>query len=216
LGFERSYFAPPYGQDLEPQTIDGAQALILVGSLGYFTIGMDIDPRDWVPCLHQVGKVRTFDYQEGHVGYIPAEMARHVQNLGEELLCFLALFRSPRFADFNQQALGLRRLMSSRGTVAYSHRPTDTSRKATRQRNCAATAVSVQLLCENASQRWPKASTSAAHQIHRNALPLDIVNAAANGRSRGDENFGSAHGPSSTNRTFQRGVNLGSAVFGAP
>jgi hypothetical protein len=123
LGLRTKLFRPPYGQDLEPQTIDGAQALILVGSLGYFTIGMDIDPTDWVPCLHQVGEARTFDYQEGHVGYIPAEMARYVQNLGEELLCFLALFRSPRFADFNQQALGLRRLMSSRGRRAYRNMP---------------------------------------------------------------------------------------------
>jgi oxalate decarboxylase len=47
------------------------------------------------------GKARTFNYQAGDVGYIPAEMAHYVQNLGDEPLLFLELFRSPRFADFS-------------------------------------------------------------------------------------------------------------------
>jgi oxalate decarboxylase len=47
------------------------------------------------------GKARTFNYQAGDVGYIPAEMAHYVENLGDEPLLFLELFRSPRFADFS-------------------------------------------------------------------------------------------------------------------
>jgi oxalate decarboxylase len=47
------------------------------------------------------GKARTFNYQAGDVGYIPAEMAHYVENRGDEPLRFLELFRSPRFADFS-------------------------------------------------------------------------------------------------------------------
>ena len=47
VGARTTLFRPPYGDDLEPQTIDGAQVLTLAGSLGYLSIGMDIDPKDW-------------------------------------------------------------------------------------------------------------------------------------------------------------------------
>ena len=47
------------------------------------------------------GKARTFNYQAGDVGYVPAEMAHYVENLGDEPLLFLELFRGPRFADFS-------------------------------------------------------------------------------------------------------------------
>ncbi len=47
VGARTTLFRPPYGADLEPQTIDGAQVLTLAGALGYLTIGMDIDPKDW-------------------------------------------------------------------------------------------------------------------------------------------------------------------------
>ncbi len=45
------------------------------------------------------GKARTFDYQAGDVGYVPFAMAHYVQNLGDEPLRFLEMFRSARFAD---------------------------------------------------------------------------------------------------------------------
>jgi oxalate decarboxylase len=45
------------------------------------------------------GKARTFNYQAGDVGYIPHGMAHYVQNLGDEPLRFLELFRSARFMD---------------------------------------------------------------------------------------------------------------------
>ena len=48
------------------------------------------------------GKARTFNYQAGDVGYVAAEMAHYVQNLDDEPLLFLELFRSPRFADFSR------------------------------------------------------------------------------------------------------------------
>jgi len=47
VGARTTLFRAPYGDDLEPQTIDAAQALTLAGSLGYLSIGMDIDPKDW-------------------------------------------------------------------------------------------------------------------------------------------------------------------------
>lgn len=45
------------------------------------------------------GKARTFNYQAGDVGCVPHGMAHYVQNLGDEPLRFLELFRSPRFSD---------------------------------------------------------------------------------------------------------------------
>lgn len=45
------------------------------------------------------GKARTFDYQAGDVGYVPFAMGHYIENTGDERLCFLELFRSPRFAD---------------------------------------------------------------------------------------------------------------------
>jgi oxalate decarboxylase len=45
------------------------------------------------------GKARTFDYQAGDVGVAPRAMGHYVENTGDETLIFLALFRSPRYAD---------------------------------------------------------------------------------------------------------------------
>ncbi len=45
------------------------------------------------------GKARTFNYQAGDVGYVPFSMAHYVENLGDEPLLFLEMFRSPRFMD---------------------------------------------------------------------------------------------------------------------
>jgi cellulose synthase/poly-beta-1,6-N-acetylglucosamine synthase-like glycosyltransferase/peptidoglycan/xylan/chitin deacetylase (PgdA/CDA1 family)/spore germination protein YaaH len=40
-------FRPPYAEDVEPETPDQASALIRAGQLGYYTVGMQIDPLDW-------------------------------------------------------------------------------------------------------------------------------------------------------------------------
>jgi oxalate decarboxylase len=54
------------------------------------------------------GKARTFDYQAGDVGYVPFSMAHYVENLGDEPLLFLEMFRSPRFMDVSlSQWMGL-------------------------------------------------------------------------------------------------------------
>ncbi len=45
------------------------------------------------------GKARTFDYQAGDVGLVPRAMGHYVENTGDEKLTFLALFRSPHYAD---------------------------------------------------------------------------------------------------------------------
>jgi oxalate decarboxylase len=45
------------------------------------------------------GKARTFDYQGGDVGYVPFAMGHYVENLGDEPVRFLEMFRSARFAD---------------------------------------------------------------------------------------------------------------------
>ena len=45
------------------------------------------------------GRARTFDYSSGDVGYVPFAMGHFVENLGDEPLRFLELFRSDHFAD---------------------------------------------------------------------------------------------------------------------
>jgi oxalate decarboxylase len=45
------------------------------------------------------GKARTFDYQAGDVGLVPRAMGHYVENIGDETLTFLALFRSNHYAD---------------------------------------------------------------------------------------------------------------------
>jgi oxalate decarboxylase len=54
------------------------------------------------------GNARTFNYQAGDVGYVPYAMSHYVENLGDEPLVFLELFRSSRFADISlSQWMGL-------------------------------------------------------------------------------------------------------------
>lgn len=45
------------------------------------------------------GSARTFDYQAGDVGYIPFAMGHYIENLGNEPLVFLEIFRSNHFED---------------------------------------------------------------------------------------------------------------------
>lgn len=45
------------------------------------------------------GRARTFNYQAGDVGYVPFSMAHYVENLGDEPLLYLEMFRAARFAD---------------------------------------------------------------------------------------------------------------------
>jgi cellulose synthase/poly-beta-1,6-N-acetylglucosamine synthase-like glycosyltransferase/peptidoglycan/xylan/chitin deacetylase (PgdA/CDA1 family) len=55
IGIRTRLFRPPYAADLEPQTVDAAEALRTSGSLGYLSIGMNIDPKDWMrPLARQI------------------------------------------------------------------------------------------------------------------------------------------------------------------
>jgi oxalate decarboxylase len=54
------------------------------------------------------GKARTFDYQAGDVGYVPFAMGHYVENIGDEPVRFLEMFRSDHFADMSlSQWMGL-------------------------------------------------------------------------------------------------------------
>jgi oxalate decarboxylase len=54
------------------------------------------------------GKARTFDYCAGDVGYVPLGMGHYLENIGDEPMIFLELFKSPTFVDFSlNQWLGL-------------------------------------------------------------------------------------------------------------
>lgn len=46
-------------------------------------------------------KARTFDYQAGDVGYVPFAMGHYVENISNEPLRFLEIFKSPYFADIS-------------------------------------------------------------------------------------------------------------------
>ena len=55
LGVRTRLFRPPYATDIEPKTIDAADILKVSAGLGYLTIGMKIDPKDWMrPLPRQV------------------------------------------------------------------------------------------------------------------------------------------------------------------
>jgi peptidoglycan-N-acetylglucosamine deacetylase len=61
IGVRTKLFRPPYAADLEPQTIDAAEALRLAGSMGYLTIGMNIDPKDWYRTRADVIAAKTLE-----------------------------------------------------------------------------------------------------------------------------------------------------------
>lgn len=45
------------------------------------------------------GQARTFNYQAGDVGYVPFAHGHYIQNIGEESLWFLEVFKSSRYND---------------------------------------------------------------------------------------------------------------------
>ncbi|MEV4626019.1 oxalate decarboxylase family bicupin [Micromonospora sp. NPDC049523] len=47
------------------------------------------------------GMNRTFNYQAGDVGYVPFAYGHYIENLGDEPLRFLEMFRNPRFEDIS-------------------------------------------------------------------------------------------------------------------
>ncbi|MGF9980147.1 oxalate decarboxylase [Bacillus subtilis] len=45
------------------------------------------------------GHARTFNYQAGDVGYVPFAMGHYVENIGDEPLVFLEIFKDDHYAD---------------------------------------------------------------------------------------------------------------------
>jgi peptidoglycan-N-acetylglucosamine deacetylase len=48
VGRRTDLFRPPYAEDVEPGSPDQVRPLLLTGQLGYYTIGMHIDPKDYL------------------------------------------------------------------------------------------------------------------------------------------------------------------------
>lgn len=47
------------------------------------------------------GHARTFNFQAGDVGYVPFAMGHYVENIGDEPLYFLEIFKSDHYADIS-------------------------------------------------------------------------------------------------------------------
>ena len=47
IGKRTLLFRPPYAEDVEPETPDQVHPLVLTSQLGYYSVGMQIDPDDW-------------------------------------------------------------------------------------------------------------------------------------------------------------------------
>ena len=47
IGRSSLLFRPPYAEDVEPETPDQVRPLLATSALGYYTVGMGIDPGDW-------------------------------------------------------------------------------------------------------------------------------------------------------------------------
>ncbi|NJC66624.1 hypothetical protein HC028_19225 [Planosporangium flavigriseum] len=47
------------------------------------------------------GAARTFTHQAGDVGYVPFAFGHYIENLGDQPLVFLEMFRKPRFEDIS-------------------------------------------------------------------------------------------------------------------
>ncbi|KAH7915558.1 putative oxalate decarboxylase/oxidase [Hygrophoropsis aurantiaca] len=47
------------------------------------------------------GMARTFDYQAGDVGIVPRSLGHYVENVGDEEVEMLEVFRAPKFEDFS-------------------------------------------------------------------------------------------------------------------
>jgi len=49
------------------------------------------------------GNARTFDYSAGDVGYVPPSFGHYVENIGNDTLNFLEIFKSDRYQDLSLQ-----------------------------------------------------------------------------------------------------------------
>ncbi len=70
LGRRSLLFRPPYAEDVEPETPDQVEPLVLTSSRGYYTIGIGIDPGDWRnPGVDQIVE-STLDMARNGAGHV--------------------------------------------------------------------------------------------------------------------------------------------------
>ncbi|MCL5773238.1 MAG: glycosyltransferase [Firmicutes bacterium] len=70
LGIHPLMFRPPYAEDVEPETPAQVKPLVYTSALGYYTIGMQIDPGDWKkPGVDKIVQ-ETIDEAERGIGNI--------------------------------------------------------------------------------------------------------------------------------------------------
>ena len=55
LGKPSHLFRPPYAEDTEPEVVGDVNTIDVLTDLGYLTVGMNIDPNDWMqPGVNQI------------------------------------------------------------------------------------------------------------------------------------------------------------------
>ena len=70
LGRRSLLFRPPYAEDVEPETPDQVEPLVVTSSRGYYTIGIGIDPGDWrTPGVDQIVE-STIDLAQNGAGHV--------------------------------------------------------------------------------------------------------------------------------------------------
>lgn len=70
VGVRTVLFRPPYGEDSQPDTPRQVAPLLETGRLGYYTIGMNVDPNDWArPGTQQIidRTVAQVEQGRGHI-----------------------------------------------------------------------------------------------------------------------------------------------------
>jgi peptidoglycan-N-acetylglucosamine deacetylase len=70
LGRRSLLFRPPYAEDVEPETPDQVKPLVFTSSLGYYSVGMQIDPDDWQRPPSQEIIKRVLEQAEAGLGNV--------------------------------------------------------------------------------------------------------------------------------------------------
>ena len=69
---------------------------MVIGSWCHFSEG-----RARVTIFAAQSNARTFDYQPGDIGYVPASMGHYVENIGNTTVKFLEIFKADKFEDIS-------------------------------------------------------------------------------------------------------------------
>lgn len=87
-----------------------AAAHVLINPHGLRTMHWHPNASEWsysirgrarVTVFASNGTARTFDYQAGDIGIVPRNMAHYVENIGDEPVEMLEVFRASTFQDFS-------------------------------------------------------------------------------------------------------------------